>query len=87
MQDSIPTLENVNIKEDEEALSLCIKGKKETYGFIVKKYMKRAYFTALGLVKNHDDALFKKFSKLRNTFLFLTFLKKHLAFLTFFRNY
>ncbi|MDI6766470.1 MAG: sigma-70 family RNA polymerase sigma factor [Bacteroidota bacterium] len=57
MQDNISTLENVNIQEDRDALSLCINGQKEAYGFIVKKYMRRAYFTALGLVKNHDDAV------------------------------
>ncbi len=43
--------------EDQEIVSLCLKGEKEAYSFIVKKYMKRAYFNALSIVKNHDDAL------------------------------
>jgi len=49
--------EDITDSEDREIVSLCIEGKKEAYGFIVKKYMKRAYFNALSIVKNHDDAL------------------------------
>ena len=49
--------DDITDSEDREIVSLCIEGKKEAYGFIVKKYMKRAYFNALGIVKNHDDAL------------------------------
>ena len=42
---------------DSEALRQCLQNDKQAYGVIVKKYMKRAYFTALALVGNHDDAL------------------------------
>ncbi len=32
-------------------------GDREAFGELVRKYMQRAYFAALGLVANHDDAL------------------------------
>ncbi|HEX9974570.1 MAG TPA: sigma-70 family RNA polymerase sigma factor [bacterium] len=35
----------------------CQKGDKEMYGRLVKKYMQRAYYVALGLVGSHDGAL------------------------------
>lgn len=35
----------------------CLKGSKDAYGLIVNKYMKDAYFIALGLVGNQEDAL------------------------------
>jgi len=34
-----------------------LKGEKKAYEVIVKKYMKRAYFIALGFTGNHQDAL------------------------------
>jgi RNA polymerase sigma-70 factor (ECF subfamily) len=43
---------------DERSIILrCQKGDKQIYGRLVEKYMKRAYFTALGLVGIHDGAL------------------------------
>lgn len=43
---------------DERAIILrCQNGDKQSYGFLVEKYMKRAYFTALGLVGVHEGAL------------------------------
>ena len=43
---------------DERSIILrCQKGDKQIYGFLVKKYMKRAYFIALGLVGIHECAL------------------------------
>lgn len=57
MQEKSPTLEKSDIEENRDAILLCVNGQKEAYGFIVKKYMKRAYFTALGIVKNDDDAM------------------------------
>jgi RNA polymerase sigma-70 factor (ECF subfamily) len=43
---------------DERAIILrCQNGDKQSYGCLVEKYMKRAYFTALGLVGVHDGAL------------------------------
>lgn len=50
------TPEESNIT-DEEAIQSCIKGNKFAYKVIVQRYMKRAYYIALGLVGNHDDAL------------------------------
>ena len=40
-----------------EILNLVKKGNKEAYGIIVKNYMQHAYYIALGLVHNHQDAL------------------------------
>jgi RNA polymerase sigma-70 factor (ECF subfamily) len=43
---------------DEHAVILkCQNGDKQAYGMLVKKYMKRAYFTALGLSGSHEGAL------------------------------
>jgi len=43
---------------DERSIILrCQKGDKQSYGRLVEKYMKRAYFTALGLVGVHEGAL------------------------------
>ena len=47
-----------NLNEDEIiAIQRCRRGSKEAFGPIVKRYMKDAYFIALGLVGNRDDAL------------------------------
>ena len=43
--------------EDMTAILQCQKGDKQAYGRLVQKYMKRAYFTALGLVGSHEGAL------------------------------
>ncbi len=42
---------------DVEMISRVKKGDKEAYGIIVKKYMKKAYFLALGFVGDTNDAL------------------------------
>jgi len=43
---------------DERSLVLrCQSGDKHAFGELVRFYMKRAYFTALGLVGSHDSAL------------------------------
>lgn len=42
---------------DSELINKVRKGDKEAYGIIVKKYMRKAYFLALGFVGNPDDAL------------------------------
>ena len=43
---------------DERSIILrCQKGDTQSYGRLVEKYMKRAYFTALGLVGVHEGAL------------------------------
>lgn len=43
--------------DERAALRRCQSGDAKAFGIIVRKYMKRAYFTALGIVGNHDDAL------------------------------
>ncbi|HDQ00370.1 MAG TPA: sigma-70 family RNA polymerase sigma factor [bacterium] len=43
--------------DEQTTILLCQKGDKESYGILVEKYMKRAYFSALGLVGNHEYAL------------------------------
>jgi len=45
------------MEDDTEVFDRIKKGDKEAYKIIVQKYMKRAYFTALGFVGNRDDAL------------------------------
>ncbi|MDZ7316418.1 MAG: sigma-70 family RNA polymerase sigma factor [candidate division KSB1 bacterium] len=45
------------VRDDDEAVRLCRKGYRQAYGFLVKSYMQRAYFCALGLVGSHEDAL------------------------------
>ncbi len=42
---------------DVEVINRVKKGDKEAYGIIVKKYMKKAYFLALGFVGDTNDAL------------------------------
>ena len=46
------------MSEEEKALLLrCRRGEKDAFGEVVKTHMKRAYFAALSLVGNHEDAL------------------------------
>jgi len=45
------------VNNDRDAILSCQKGNKQAFGFLVQKYMKRAYFTALGLVGSHDNAV------------------------------
>lgn len=48
----------MNDKESEQSiLERCKKGDKQAFEIIVKKYMKRAYFSALALTHSQDDAL------------------------------
>jgi len=43
--------------DDNLVIEKILKGKKNAYEIIVKRYMKRAYFIALGFTGNHNDAL------------------------------
>ncbi len=43
--------------EDADLIRRCQQGEKEAYGLIVRKYMQRAYFAALGLTGARQDAL------------------------------
>ncbi len=43
--------------DDRALIGRCQQGDKASFGQLVEKYMKRAYFTALGLVGDHEVAL------------------------------
>ena len=43
--------------EEKTIIMRCQQGNKQAFGILVKKYMKQAYFTALGLVGSHEGAL------------------------------
>ncbi|MDZ7335742.1 MAG: sigma-70 family RNA polymerase sigma factor [candidate division KSB1 bacterium] len=43
--------------EDHALIELCQRGDKASFGKLVEKYMQRAYFTALGLIGDHEIAL------------------------------
>lgn len=45
------------IENDRQAIISCQQGNKQAFGFLVKKYMQRAYYTALGLVGSHENAV------------------------------
>jgi RNA polymerase sigma-70 factor (ECF subfamily) len=45
------------METDSEIIDKVKKGNKEAYGIIVKKYMRKAYFIALGWVGDSNDAL------------------------------
>ena len=50
--------EKSSVLDDEsEIIRRCQKGEKQAFGILVKHYMKRAYFTALGLIGRHEAAL------------------------------
>ena len=43
--------------DDQTVIRLAQKGNKHAFGVLVKRYMQRAYYVALGFVGSHDDAL------------------------------
>lgn len=43
--------------DDQQLISLSQKGDKEAFGILVERYMRRAYYVALGFVGSHEDAL------------------------------
>jgi RNA polymerase sigma-70 factor (ECF subfamily) len=57
MQSGCTGLEEQSEVEERAALDRCRRGDAQAFAMVVSKYMKRAYFTALGLVGNHADAL------------------------------
>lgn len=60
IQEAVLTRKNKREQEpvsERETLLRVQKGDKQAYGRIVKKYMRSAYFLALGFVHNHEDAL------------------------------
>ena len=48
---------NCFCEEESIAIQQCRRGSAKAFEAIVRKYMKQAYFIALGLVGNHEDAL------------------------------
>lgn len=44
-------------QNEKKALTLVKKGQKEAFRYVVEKYKKQAYFIALSLVRNQEDAL------------------------------
>ena len=51
--------ESMTLKEydDQDLILLCQAGNKQAYGVLVQRYMKRAYYVALGFVGTEEDAL------------------------------
>jgi len=49
--------EILHFKDDQEAILQCQRGNRQAFGFLVQKYMQRAYYSALGLVGSHDSAV------------------------------
>jgi RNA polymerase sigma-70 factor, ECF subfamily len=50
-------MESLKILSEQEIILAVKKGNKEAYQQIIKSYMQRAYYIALGFVHNHQDAL------------------------------
>jgi len=49
--------QRVRIRTDAEAIHACQNGSTEAFGFLVKRYMQRGYYSALGIVAIHEAAL------------------------------
>ena len=47
----------MNLSEEGSAIERCKRGEREAFAFIVQKYMKPAYYVALGYVGKPEDAL------------------------------
>lgn len=45
------------IAGDDEAIARCQQGDREAFGYLVQKYMRQAYYVALGLTGSHASAL------------------------------
>jgi RNA polymerase sigma-70 factor (ECF subfamily) len=54
-RDKASTLQSIT--SDSEAVRLCQQGNRQAYGYLVKTYMQRAYYCALGIVGSHEAAL------------------------------
>jgi RNA polymerase sigma-70 factor (ECF subfamily) len=44
-------------RSEQEWIERCQRGDTEAFGFLVERYMRQAYFAALGFVGSHNDAL------------------------------
>ena len=45
------------ILDDQDAIRCCQRGNAQAFGFLVNKYMQRAYYSALGIVGSHEAAV------------------------------
>ncbi|MDZ7725661.1 MAG: sigma-70 family RNA polymerase sigma factor [candidate division KSB1 bacterium] len=45
------------ITSDDDVIRACQSGSRQAYGYLVNRYSRRAYYTALGLVGCHDSAM------------------------------
>lgn len=50
-------MDNNDLNAETEWIQRCQRGEKEAFGLLVNKYMKQAYYAALGFLGSHDDAL------------------------------
>ncbi len=48
---------SMNLTDENSVIERCKNGDREAFAYIVQKYMKPAYYVALGYVGNSDDAL------------------------------
>ncbi|NIA31179.1 MAG: sigma-70 family RNA polymerase sigma factor [Actinobacteria bacterium] len=46
-----------DFKEEKETIIKCQNGDKQAFGILVKKYMQRSYYIALGFIGSHENAL------------------------------
>ena len=54
------------VRSEREILELVKKGNREAYQEIVSRYMKTAYYIALGLVHNHQEAFIRAFRRIKS---------------------
>jgi RNA polymerase sigma-70 factor, ECF subfamily len=57
MERRAPPSTDESAAEERRALERCRRGDTQAFGMVVRNYMKPAYFAALGLVGNREDAL------------------------------
>lgn len=50
-------MNDTELQSETDWIHRCLDGEKEAFGLLVKKYMKQAYYAALGFLGSHDDAL------------------------------
>ena len=48
--------EELDLDKERDAIIRCQNGDKQAFGYLVKKYMQRAYYIALGFIGSHESA-------------------------------
>jgi RNA polymerase sigma-70 factor, ECF subfamily len=48
--------DNLDLDKERDAILKCQNGDKQAFGYLVKKYMQRSYYIALGFIGSHDSA-------------------------------